>query len=126
MKFKDNLLGKYLEFKQENEFVYELEDCLGNDSHIYKFDIGIYVILEFLFEMVLNPPKNKVLIKLEYSNKEYEFNNAQDTLDFLLDKDTSKLNNFSVERKKTDFWFGNYFIFDYKKGIVKEFMSKRI
>ena len=126
MKFKDNLLGKYLEFKQENEFVYELEDCLGNDSHVYDFNTGIYVILELLFEMVLNPPKNKVLIQLEYDCKEYKFNNAQDTLDFLLDKDTSKLSNISIERKKRDFWFGNYFIFNTEKGIVKEFMSKRI
>lgn len=126
MKFKDNLLGKYLKFKQENEFVCEVEECLGNDSYAYDFNIGIYVILELLFGMVLNPPKNKVLIKLEYSNKEYEFNNAQDTLDFLLDKDTSKLSNISIERKKRDFWFGNIFVLDCKKRTVKEFMSKRI
>jgi len=126
MKFKDNLLGKYLKFKQENDFIYEVADCLGNDSHIYNFDTGIYVILELLFGMVLNPPKNKVLIQLEYDCKEYKFNNAQDTLDFLLDKDTSELNNIAIEHKEIDFWFGNYFIFDYKKGIVKEFMSNRV
>lgn len=123
MKFKDNILGKYWEFKQQNDFDYTVEiDCFGNDSYVYFFDIGIYVILERLLGMVLNPPKNKVLILLEYSSKEYKFNTVAKAIDFLMDKDTSKLNNITIQRKKEE----NVFLLYHKEGVIKEYISKRV
>lgn len=125
MKFKDNLLGKYWEFKQQNDFDYTVEtDSFGENEYFYDFNIGIYVMLEHLFGIMLSWHDDEILIKLEYCDEEYKFNNVEDTLDFLLDKDTSKLDRISVERKKEeDCWFVNYFIFNSEKGTVKEFMT---
>lgn len=117
MKFKDNFMYKLYEFKKANNF-------FKNDSFtevgrvpIFKYDIGICLMLEQLQELIFKEVE-QINIKDSNSDESY-FSNAEEALEFLKNKDVSEVESVLIIEYGEDNTRNSSYLLDLEKQVVK-------
>lgn len=118
MKFKDNFMYEVYEFKKANNFFKTDNFTEVGRVPIFKYDVGICLMLEQLQELIFKEVE-QINIKEINSDESCFFSNAEEALAFLKNKDVGEVESVSIIEHGEDNTRNSSYLLDLEKQVVK-------